>query len=286
MNEFEAEERYVPVDDVRVRCLIGGPEDGRPVVLLHGGGMDAATLSWKETFPALTDDYRVYAFDWPGFGESDPVPDDVDVSVDYYVDVLGELLRELDLVHATLVGISMGGGVALGYTLDHPARVSTLVLVDSYGLDSQVPGGKLGAAYVKAPKLLEATWWAIKRSRRLTRASVKSVVNPENLTEELVDDAYREAQRPNAFDAFTRFQRSEVGWSRLRTDYSDRADELPVPTLFVHGQKDELVSPEFSKRAADTAPVAELFTIPACGHWVPRECTDAFITRLRLWLER
>jgi pimeloyl-ACP methyl ester carboxylesterase len=286
MTELDAEERVIDIDGVSVHYRVAGPEDGESVVLLHGGGMDAAVVSWKKAIPALAEEYRVYAPDWPGYGESDLVPENVTPHVEYYVGVLSQFLAELELVETTLVGISKGGGVALGYTLESPARVARLVLVDSYGLGGDVPGGKLGAAYVKAPKLLEATWWAMKRSRKLTRASIASVVEPDNLDEEFVDDAYRQVQRPNAGDAYRRFQRAEVGWRRLRTDYSERMADLPVPALFVHGEDDPLVPPEYSERASDAAPVAERFTIADCGHWVPRERPEAFVSRLEAWLER
>jgi pimeloyl-ACP methyl ester carboxylesterase len=286
MSELDAETTDVTVDGTDIRCYVAGPEDGRPVVLLHGGGMDAAGISWKKAFPALAKTYRVYALDWPGYGESEAVPETATPHVDYYVDILVSVLSTLDITEATLVGISKGGGIALGYTLEHPARVARLVLVDSYGLGGNVPGGKLGAAYVKAPKLLEATWWAMNRSRRMTKGSLENLVNPANLDEEFVDDAFREVQRPNAGDAYRRFQRAEVGWRGLRTNYADRMSELPVPTLFVHGEDDELISLEQSKAAADAAPVADLFTLAECGHWPPREHPEAFVARLKAWLQR
>jgi pimeloyl-ACP methyl ester carboxylesterase len=286
MNGTDATERVIDVDGTAVRCQVAGPEDGQPLVLLHGGGMDAAAVSWGEVFPALADEYRLYAPDWPGYGESDPVPAGVTPHVDYYIDVLDELLSTLELVQATLIGISKGGGAALGYTLEQPARVARLALVDSYGLGGEVPGGKTGAAYVKAPKLLEATWWAMKRSRGVTKGAVENVTHPDSDIESLVEDAYAAVQRPNAGDAYRRFQRAEVGWSQLRTNYAARTDDLPVPTLFVHGEDDELIPVEQSKRAADAAPVADLFTLHECGHWVPRECPEAFVSRLEAWLER
>lgn len=281
-----AEVREVDVAGTTVRCNVAGPEDGRPVVLLHGGGMDAAAVSWRETVPALAGDYRVYAPDLPGYGTSDRVPADATPDVHYYVDVVDALLSELDLVETTLVGISKGGGIALGYTFAHPARVGRLCLVDSYGLGGDVPGGTLGAAYVKAPKLLEATWWLMRKSRRVTRASLESLLHPDNLTETFVDDACREIRREGSGDAYVRFRRAEVGWTGLRTNFADRVADLPVPALFVHGQDDELVPPAYSKAAADAAPVADLFTLTDCGHWPPREHPEAFNSRLRAWLEK
>jgi pimeloyl-ACP methyl ester carboxylesterase len=286
MHTLAAEELTVDLDGTEVAYYAAGPSDGRPIVLVHGGGIDSAAVSWKETFPALADSYRVYALDLPGYGKSDPVPADAVPDVAYYVDVLGRFYEELNPLETTLVGISMGGAVALGYTLDTPARVSRLVLVDSYGLGEEIPGGTLGAALVRVPFLLEATWWAMRRSRRLTRRALRAVVHPDNFEEELLEEGYSELQRPHAADAYRRFQRAEVGWGGLRTNYADRMDELPVPTLFVHGEDDPLVPADWAKRASDAAPVADRFFLTDCGHWPPRECPEAFVARLEAWLER
>lgn len=286
MNTLAAEEGTVDIDGTEVAYYVAGPTDGRPVVLVHGGGIDSSTVSWTEVFPALAESYRVYALDLPGYGESDPVPENSVPDIDYYAGVLGRFFEELNLLETTLVGISMGGAVALGYTLETPARVSRLVLVDSYGLGGDVPGGKLGAALVKIPFLLEATWWAMRRSRRLTRRAIRAVVHPDNFDEELLEDGYRELQRPHATDAYRRFQRAEVGWGGLRTNYADRMDELSVPTLFVHGKDDPLIPAEYAERASDAAPVADRFFLTDCGHWPPREHPEAFVARLQAWLDR
>ena len=286
MSGFDGETRAVDVDGVTVRCHIAGPADAPPVVLVHGAGLDAAGVSWKKTFPALAESYRVIAPDLPGYGESDPVPQPVTPTVDFYVGVLETLLRELDLLEATLVGISKGGGTVLGYTLDSPNRVKRLVLVDSYGLGDSVPGGRRAAVMVNTPKLLELSWWAMKKSRTVTKASLENVVFSDNIDAEFVDDIHREVRRPNSGDAYFRFARGELHLSGPRTNYFERLSDLPVETLFVHGKNDPLIPLEFSKRAADKAPVADLFTLEQCGHWVPRECPEAFVSRLKAWLQK
>lgn len=286
MSEFDGETRDIDVEGVTVRCHVAGPEDAPPVVLVHGAGLDAAGVSWRKTVPALAGSYRVIAVDLPGYGESDRVPKDVTPTTDFYVGVLDTILGGLDLVGATLVGISKGGGIVLGYTLDSPARVRQLVLVDSFGLGDLVPGGRKAVAMVQIPKLLEVSWWAMKRSRTVTKASLENVVFPENIDEAFVDDIRREIRRPNSGDAYFRFARAELHLPGPRTNYFDRLSEIPVETLFVHGKEDPLIPLEFSKRAADEAPVADLFTLEQCGHWVPRECPGAFVSRLEDWLER
>ena len=286
MRELDGETRDVDIDGLSVRCHVDGPEDAPPIVLVHGAGPDAADVSWKKAFPALAGSYRVYAMDLPGYGESDRVPQDVAPTTDFYIGVLDSLLGELGLAEATLVGISKGGGIVLGYTLDHPDRVARLALVDSYGLGDRVPGGRKTAVMVKTPKLLETSWWTMEKSRRVTKASLGNVVRPENITEEFVDDVHRQIRRPNSGDAFFRWARAEMHLSGPRKNYFDRIPDLPVRTLFVHGKEDPLVPRELSRRAADVAPVADLFTLEQCGHWVSRERPEAFVSRLEAWLEQ
>lgn len=289
MDEFDAggavEAEHLDVDGTNLRYWVAGPEDGRPVVLVHGGGLDAASVSWKRTMPALADDYRVYAPDLPGYGGSDPVPGDVTPTVDYYADVLSEFYVSLGLLKSTLVGFSLGGAVALGYTLSKAARVRDLVSVGSYGLGREVPGGRREVLSVKTPMVPAAAWWLRRRSRWATRRYLQRRVHPANLDAELLADVSREAERPDAGEAHRRFRRAEVNWASLRTDYTAALRELPVEALFVHGEDDRVVPPAWSRRASERVPVGERFTLADCGHWVPRECPEAFVARLRAWLE-
>lgn len=285
MDGLAAEERSAEIRGVSVRYLVAGPEDGQPVVLLHGGGMDAAAVSWRETVPRLADECRVYALDLPGYGESGPVPASVTPHVDYYVEVLSAFLAAAEITDATLVGLSKGGAVALGTTLASAARVSGLVLVASYGLGPSVPAGLPGLLYVRTPLALSASWWLLGQSRTATRIALEWVTH-DAVDPGLLEDAWREVRRPNAGDGFRRFQRAEIRPSGPRTNYRSDLESLSVPTLFVHGEADPLVPPSHSETAAEAVPHAECFALPACGHWVPRERPDAFHERLEAWLRR
>lgn len=282
MARTDVAARTVSLPTGRVRYAAAGSDDAPPVVLLHGGGVDAAAFSWKRAIPALADDFRVYAPDWPGYGESGPPTRRP--TVEYYVDVLGDFLDELDLPAASLVGISMGGGVALGYALSHPARVRRLVLVDSYGLGGAVPGGPLSAALAGTPGAISAVWKLLRRSRRLTALAVRAAVDPRNLTPELVDDAHAEVGRPDAGRAWAAFQRAEVGRHGLRTNYLDRLPDLAVPTLLVHGERDAFVPVEWATRAAALIPDGEVRVLADCGHVPPRERPEAFVAAVREFL--
>lgn len=261
-----AEVRRVDLDGPRVRYLVAG--DGPPVVLVHGGGMDSAAVSWRETIPALAPDHTVYAPDLPGYGGSDdpegtPTPD-------YYADVLARFLDALGLAAVDLGGVSLGGAVSLGLALERPGRVRRLVLVDSYGLGGRVPGGAVVAALTQAPYLLEATWALLARSRRLTWLVLRGTVHPANLGPALVDEVY-DLIRSRRTRSFVDFQRAEVRAGGLRTNYVDRLPDLAVPTLLVHGEDDRFVPAAWAVRAGTLIPDAEVRVLPTCGHWAPRE---------------
>jgi pimeloyl-ACP methyl ester carboxylesterase len=125
---------WLEVEGLRVRCLTAGAS-GSPVLLLHGGGIDSAGFSYKYAMEPLARSHRVFAPDWPGYGESDKP--DVEHTIEFYAAFLGGLMDALQLER----GISPGGGAVLGFALRSPQRVEKLVLVDSYGLGDEVPGG-------------------------------------------------------------------------------------------------------------------------------------------------
>ena len=162
---------WVEVDGFRIHCIKAGEGDTH-VLLLHGGGYDSASLSYKHSIGPISEHYRVLAPDWPGYGESDKP--EMEYSTEYYVGFLERLMNALGLEKASLVGISMGGAISLGFALRSPQRVEKLVLVDSHGLGGEVPGGVASYALVRLPLLNKLVWAALKRSRRMVRASLET----------------------------------------------------------------------------------------------------------------
>ncbi|MFB6106793.1 MAG: alpha/beta fold hydrolase [Halobacteriaceae archaeon] len=277
-----ASERYVDVDGTLVRYLRAGPDDAPPVVLVHGGGFDAATVSWRDAIASLSDAFRVVAPDLPGFGESDPPGHRPTVA--HYERVLQRFLDALALDAVGLVGISMGGAVALGVALRRPDRVARLVLADSLGLGGRPPGGRL-APLVTRLGVTDLVWPLFARSPLAVRLALRAVTGPGGAPPQLLADAVVEARRERAGEAWRAVQRSEVRAGRYRTDYSGDLPALAVPTLFVHGGADPLVGVARSIRAAARTPDAELAVFPDCGHWTPRECPAEFDAAVRPFLD-
>lgn len=251
-----------------VRYLVAG--DGPPVVLLHGIGLDSATVSWRHTVPALAERYRVYAPDFPGHGESGRPR--VRFTTDYFREVLAEFLEALSLRDAPLVGISMGGGVALGYALEHGAE--RLVLVDSYGLGRDAPWRPAAAGLLRVPGAYGQWWRAIGASRAAVRSHLQRLT-AGHPTKRHVEDVYAAVQDGAVGRTVASWQRSEFRHDGLRTCYLERLPELDAPTLLVHGRDDPLLPVSWSERAAEFTG-AELELFEECGHWPSRETPERF----------
>lgn len=279
MSDFGAQVRdeSTVVDGHRLHYLRAG-EDGPPLVLLHGGIIDAAHLSWGAAVEPLASDFRVYALDMLGYGGS--AKPDASYATTMHVDVVRGFLDAVGLDSARLAGVSLGGGVALGLALDHPDRVDRLAVVDGYGLGRDLPNGLLTYVLAQVPAVNRLSVALLRRSRGLTRASLTGLVHDDDvLTDDLVDAVYEELQRPGVGRAFRRWRQAEVTRDGYRTVYTDRLDDLAVPTLVAHGAHDDLFPLAWAERAAERIPDAELHTFEDCAHWPPRErpdeCNDA-----------
>lgn len=275
---------WLEVEGLSIRCLAAGVA-GPPVLPLHGGGIDSASFSYKYAIEPLARKHRVFAPDWPGYGESDKP--DIGYTIEYYVDFLGHLMEALELERASLAGISMGGGVALGFALSSPHRVEKLVLVDSYGLGSEVPLGRLGYLLVRAPLLNRMMWALLRRSREMVRCSLYNVVHDRRVvTEEMIEESYELYEQPGAGRAFRSLMRNEVGWSGLHTNFAEQLHEIKPPTLIVHGEHDRVVPIAWARRAHERIPHSELRVLSGCGRITPRECPTEFNRIVEQFLAR
>ena len=106
------------------------------------------------------------------------------------------------------------------------------------------------------------------------------------VTEGMVEETARLLEDPKVGRAWSSFQKNEVGWSGLRTDFSDRLGALKVPTLLLHGANDPTVPLAWARRAQERIHDCELRVFPECGHLPPREQPEEFARVVRRFLVR
>jgi len=255
------------------------PEVARTVVLLHGGGVDSAELSWGELGGSLADaGARVLAPDHPGYGQSPPAP--WPATQDRLVSYVGEFVDGLGLRDYALGGLSLGGGMTLGHVLARPDAVRAALLFGSYGLmDRQYEGVLAGPlnllswAMVRTGAMSAVMRWS-GRNRRLMESSLAAIVrSPERRTPELLD-AVAAAARDVGFEPFVQWQRDQIGPLHLRTNCTARLGEIRCPVLIVHGDHDTGVPVGRAREAARLIPDARLLVVEGAGHWVQRDRPD------------
>lgn len=274
-------DRTVTVDGNQLHYRQAGTE-GPAVVLLHGGIIDAASVSWGAVIEPLAEECRVFAPDLLGYGASD-LPDG-QLTIERHVDTMASFLDVIDADAPTVVGLSLGGAIGLGLALDNPERLERLLLIDSYGLGRELPNGLVSYALARVQFFNKVAIALFRRSRGLTRASLDGIVHDlDALDPAAVDAVYEEVQRPKAGAAFRRFRDTEITREGYRTCYLPELDQLAVPTRLLHGAHDEIVPVEWAERAAERIPDSSLCVLDNCAHWPPREDPETVVAEIHEW---
>jgi pimeloyl-ACP methyl ester carboxylesterase len=206
------------VDGLRVHYKRTG--HGSAVLLLHGSG--SSTHGVERVAERLSATFDVVRPDLPGFGLTGPRPDR-DYRVPAYVATLARFMAALAVPRYAVVGNSLGGDIAWQLALDHPDRVTGLVLVNATGYpEKSPPAGILLARNPLLRPLLRR--WA---PRRATERNLRLAVGPRStiVDDAMVDRVHALTSRPGNRAAFVDF---------ANTDQPDRSAEIPgiaVPTL-------------------------------------------------------
>jgi pimeloyl-ACP methyl ester carboxylesterase len=217
-----AKEGFAAVDGGRLFFEVGG--SGSPVVLIHSGITDSR--SWDPQVPALAARHRVLRYDLRGIGRSD-------VGHGSYSN-LDDLVRLLDAVgfeRAALVGVSMGGSLALDVALVHPDRVAALVLVGS-GISGRQPPDAFKAQIAEIDELYERGLMD-----QVVERELEIWLYGKGRTAADVDPAIREAVRDMDRNITERFP-EDAKPERIDPPALGRLGEVHVPTLVIVGALD------------------------------------------------
>jgi pimeloyl-ACP methyl ester carboxylesterase len=257
--------RSAIVNGLRLAWCEAGPDDAPPVVLLHG--LLESVKTWDRVLPALADDHRVVAVDLLGHGLTSK-PLQADYSIPALATHVRDVLALLGIEGATVVGHSLGGGVALQMTYLWPELVGRLVLVSSGGLGRST--GlllKLLAAPLPVGVFLDLTvsprtvGWVKRGIDRLGRVADDPKITDWLHTAEALADA--PSRR-----AVLRLARGVLGPKGQRVGATDRlhlAGKLPV--LIVWGDRDPLLPIGHGKRAHAMIPGSRFEVFEGSGHW-------------------
>jgi len=252
-------------------CRIAG--SGPTIVLLHG--IAASSATWEKVIPRLVEHHTVIAPDLLGHGESAKPPGDY--SLGAYANLLRDLLEALDQRGGTIVGHSLGGGVALQFSYQYPERTERLVLVSSGGLGREVHpilrAAALRGADVVLPWLSAGGARGIATlMRAMGRLGFRASVDLSETWRSFVA-----LEEPAARRAFLETVRGLVDLRGQRLSANDRlylASELP--TMILWGEKDPLIPVSHAYAAHERLPGSRVEIFTGVGHYPHLDDSERF----------
>lgn len=237
---------------------------GRPVLLLHG--WLGSWALWRNTIEILGREFKTYALDFFGFGES--FDRGANFSVDNFVGSVSEFMDRLGIVKAPLIGHSMGGTVSLAASVRYPERIVKTAVVGSPIVGSSLNlllkfSGYRGFASIvwTTPALLNLfirgyAFFIANNGRQLSR------MIGEDLSKVSVDSFFQ-----------------SIGTLR-ETDLRPQVGTLQMPILGVYGKKDRIVHPNQSKVLKEHAPNSSIAWFERSGHFPMLDEPDRFHTTI------
>ena len=258
-------------------------EAGSGPVLLLIHGMAGTFDNWDPVIEPLARAHTVIAPDLPGHGGS--APGGGDYSLGTLAAGLRDLLLALGQDRATLVGHSLGGGVAMQFTYQFPEMVERLVLVSSGGLGPDVSPILRAAALPGADLFIAATADVGRWTGSALRSAMGAVGVRPSVDVAEVARGYASLADPARRAAFLATLRSVVGTGGQRVDASDRlylADELPL--LIIWGENDPIIPSRHGMRAHQNLPGSRLEIFDGVGHLPHLEAPGRFIAVLERFL--
>ena len=277
----EFDEWQIELHGRRVIYRVAG--SGPPVVLIHG--MLNSSSHWRSVALNLAAEYTVVAPDLIGHGDS--AAPRGDYSLGAHAASIRDLLAAIGIDRATIVGHSLGGGVAMQFFYQFPQRVERLVLISSGGLGREVspllrtaalPGMSALLSLTIHPRLVGRLSEAGRRLReRGTSAGVYL---------QAIARALRPLENADARGAFLHTLRSVIDVHGQRVAATDRLYLLEsIPTLIVWGERDNTIPIEHGRLAHDAIPRSSFRTLPLAAHFPHLEDPDGLSALLRAFID-
>jgi pimeloyl-ACP methyl ester carboxylesterase len=235
---------------------------GSPVVLLHGFG--GSMWQWEYQQSDLSARHRLITLDLLGSGFS--AKPDLEYRPNRLVDSLRAFLDELNIERASLVGNSMGAGLAIAFSLTYPDRVDRLVLIS--GLPPRVES-QLQSPLMKRAVGTHVPVWLAELGNRMFSAGATERVMKELvfdhtlLTPAVMERSKRNRRQPGIIKPLMSLRDHLPEWE---SDYAPRLSEISRPTLILWGEKDRLFPPAVGAAMRSMIPHSNLFVIPNAGH--------------------
>lgn len=270
-NNPNPKDQYVKVGDINTRYWQVGTK-GSAIVLIHG--FAASVEDWALNVNALAKNHRVYALDLVGFGRSDK-PD-----IKYNGSLLAKFIKDFmhtqNLDKAIIMGHSLGGAIALHFTIEYQDMVDKLILVGSGGFDKKVT---FNLRLLSAPVIGDIIMHFLNR-KLLTKFMRQMAYHQDVISEQLIEPFVQIFQLPGTKKSMLAISRGHMNIFGVKADALKlilaNLANIKVPTLLVWGKQDPVVPIAHANFAMQHLPNAELHVFDQCGHLPQMEYPEQF----------
>lgn len=268
MNEL----KFLELHGDRVAYRDAG--DGEVLLLIHG--MAGSSATWRSVLPPLSKKFRVIAPDLLGHGES--AKPRSDYSLGAFAVLLRDFLDELGVSQATVVGHSLGGGVAMQFIYQHPDYGKRLVLIGSGGLGPDVgwilrllsaPGAELVLPIIAPKPVLTA---GNKLRSWFRGAGIHSPRGAETWS------AYSSLADRQARESFLKTLRSVVDYRGQAVSALNRLHaRADLPVMAIWGDRDNIIPVEHAYAIHNSRTDTRLEVLPGVGHYPQVEAPNEVV---------
>lgn len=271
--KYSSPAKFVEVNSFKIAYTDEG--DSKDVLLfIHGLG--SYLKAWDRNIPELKNHFRCIALDLPGYGKSSKQIHSGRVS--FYVEIINEFIKKLNLQNVSLVGHSMGGQIVSAYVIKYPAQITKLILVAPAGFEY------FNADESEIIKMIISPDLIFKTSNNQIRLNYNSnFFNMPIEAEEMIADRITIKDDEDFYAHCTVVSNSLLGL--LNEPVFDHLALITIPTLIFFGKEDLLI-PNRSIHQTTTEEVAilgsskiknsKLILLNECGHFLQYEKPDQF----------
>jgi pimeloyl-ACP methyl ester carboxylesterase len=276
----------LPENKISIFAYSAGDKENPALIMIHGLGDEADT--WRHNITPLSNKFHVIALDLPGFGRSDQP--NTKYTPSFLMNSIVGLMDVCQIQSAILMGSSLGGILSHQIAIEHPDRVSRLVLIGG-GLSNSASMGDWQIRLMALPLLGEWLYTRLRKDPDAAYDSIRNVyhdldqmteLDREFLYERVNKRVWSDGQRRAYFSTLR-----ELGsWiKRNQTASISLLKNLEIPTLAIRGAYDQIFSKNNLDDIAQNQPNVTVETIDNAGHLPHQEKPNRFLAVVSNWLE-
>jgi len=235
---------------------------GHPLIFIHGLG--GSMWHWEHQQTFFSSQFRVITLDLLGSGMSDKP--ELEYTPENMVSFFLAFMDTLGIQQATLIGNSMGGGLAMGVALTEPARVSQLVLIS--GFPPNIRRHLISPMYHRMMEY-QPPLWIVKLGNYLagrwaTKMALEEIIfDPQLLTPAVIDRSYHNRSNGDSFGPLLSLMSHLEKWE---TTFASHVSDITHPTLILWGTEDHIFPISAGQTLQMLMPHSTFTTIPQAGH--------------------